>query len=211
MQYLGLKALSDQNTERITILENGVALNKLQLENLTERIAINSATLVRTSVNISELNIMFQARVQDILTINADLVGYQNDIYQAEAQINALSNIESVNGTAMILPVDGKVISANDTLTAVADCPSGYRPIKVDCQISGLIAGSFVDASSLTTLPTDPSASLVRETVEGSTGTCSFQIYYIDSSFVQTNIVFDSVTPATPPVTVTAQLLCRAA
>jgi len=61
MQYLTLKALSDQNSNATTILENGVALNKLQLENLTERIAINSATLVRTSVNISELNI--QARV----------------------------------------------------------------------------------------------------------------------------------------------------
>eukprot|EP00889_Picochlorum_renovo_P008604 jgi/Picre1/35634/NNA_003095.t1 len=141
--YLTLKALSDQNSNATTILENGVALNKLQLENLTERIGINSATLVRTSVDISELNIQVRLLAQDLGSVNSDIVGYTQSDALLQSEIDALSNIGTLEETAMILPVDGEVISANDTLTAIQDCPSGYRPIKVDCAITGLDQTQF--------------------------------------------------------------------
>jgi hypothetical protein len=210
--YLTLKALSDQNANATTILENGVALNKLQIENLTERISINSATLVRTSVNISELDIQARALAQDLGLVNNDMVGYSQSNALLQSEINALLNIVTLEETAMILPVEGRVISPNDTLTAVQDCPSGYRPIKVECAITGLDQASFVEEGTSTALSQAPESSAIKQSIQGTTGVCSYQIYYFDSSRVQTNIAFVEAGETTlPPVTVTATTTCRVA
>lgn len=215
MQYLDLKAISDQNSVLLAELEEGAALNKLQLENLTERISVNSATLVRSSVNISELRIQLLSYTQDLTAASSQVVSLLEANALLQSDINALSNIQTINGTAMILPVDGEVISANDTLAATQSCPSGYVPIKVICSISGLNnTSSFVEENTSGGEPDPldgpPAASLIRESIQGTTGTCVYQIFYIDSTSVQKNIQFDSVTSATPPVTVTAEVTCRA-
>lgn len=211
MQYLALKAVSDQNSNAISILENGVALNKLQIEDLTERIAITSATLVRTSVNISELNIQVQALAQDLALVNNDIVGSLQSDALLQSEIDALLNIGTLEETAMILPVNGKVISANDTLTAIQDCPSGYRPIKIACTITGLDQTSFVEEGTSTALSQPPVSSAIKQSIQGTSGICSYQIFYFDSTRAQKNIAFASVTASTPPVTVTATTTCRVA
>lgn len=210
MQYLNLKAISDQNSILLTELEVGAELNRLQLENLTQRIAINSATLVRSSVNISELRIQLLSYAQDLAASNSQVVSFLQSNALLQSDINALSKVQTLIETAMILPVNGQVISANETLIATQDCPSGYSPIKVGCSITGLNATSFVEETTLSPLTGPPSASLIRESIEGTSGTCTYQIFYIDSSSVQKNIVFSSVTSATEPVTVTAEITCRA-
>jgi hypothetical protein len=208
LQYLGLQLISDQTSQTLTELENGSIANKLDLKNLTELIAINSATLVRTSVNISELQMTLFTLTQDLLAFNSDLLGLENDVLQSQAQLDGLSNIVTVNGTGLILPVIGSVISANDTLTATAECPSGYRPLKVTCSIDGPLPAAFNEAGTGTVLTGTPSASIILQTVEGSTGTCSYQLYYINPAGAQVNIEFN--TDSVIPVTATAQVLCRA-
>lgn len=207
LQYLGLKLISDQTSQSLTVLENGAIANNLDLKNLTELIAINSATLVRSSVNISELQMTVFTLTQDLLAFNSDLLGLENDVLQSQAQLDALSNIVTVNGTGLILPVIGSVISPNDTLTAIAECPSGYRPLKIGCSIDGPDITAFFEEGTTTALTGPIATSIIRQTVEGSTGTCSYQLYYITSG-AQVNVEFN--TAAVPPVTATAQVLCRA-
>ncbi|KAI8111136.1 hypothetical protein M9434_004709 [Picochlorum sp. BPE23] len=209
--YLSLKDLSDQNSEALSLVEEGVALNKLQLQNLTERIAINSATLVRSSVNISELNIQARQLAQNLAMVNNEIVANLQTDALLQPDINGLLNSVTLEETAMILPIDGNVITPNETLTATSNCPSGYRPIRIDCAISGLDQSSFVEEGSGSALGQPPVSSVIRESIEGTAGTCSYQIFYLDVNRVQTNIVFDSVTAATPPVTVSATTTCRAA
>lgn len=211
--YLSMKALSDSNSERLTFLEAGNALNTEQLNNLTERIALTSADLVRTSVNISEMQMTYSTLFQDLLLFTSDMLGLENDVVQSQAQLDALQNIQTVNQTTYDLRVysasPGNEIASSDIFVSEAACPSGLRPIKVDCEIQNLLESSFIDVSITNPITGPPSQALFRQDMDASSGTCAYQVYYIDADGVQQDIAYASTT--VPPIAVTTTVACRAA
>lgn len=211
--YLALKAFSDANSERLTVLEEGSIWNINQLDNLTERIAITTADLVRTSVNISETQMTYSTLLQDLVLFTSDLVGITNDVVQSQAQLDALTNIQTVNETTYDLRVystaPGNIITSSDIFVSEAVCPSGLRPIKVDCGIQGVVASSFIDATTTGSLSGFLSTALFRQEMIGSSGICAYQVFYIDSLGIQQDIAYAST--QVPPISVTTTVQCRAA
>lgn len=211
--YLALKAFSDANSERLTVLEEGSIWNIDQLDNLTERIAITTADLVRTSVNISETQMTYSTLLQDLVLFTSDLVGITNDVVQSQAQLDALTNIQTVNETTYDLRVysaaPDNIITSSDIFVSEAVCPSGLRPIKVDCGIRDVVASSFIDATTTGSLSGFLSTALFRQELDGSSGICAYQVFYIDSLGIQQDIAYAST--QVPPISVTTTVQCRAA
>jgi hypothetical protein len=103
----------------------------------------------------------------------------------------------------------GNEIASSDIFVSEAACPSGLRPIKVDCEIQNLLESSFIDVSTTNPITGPPSQALFRQDMDASSGTCAYQVYYIDADGVQQDIAYASTT--VPPIAVTTTVACRAA